>query len=208
MSSFREYLFSDYLEDGEQIVFVCHRHMIVLLKDFFRIFLIHFGLAAVLWYLFPQLLWISILWFAIGCIRFLLIIQDWYYDSWLVTSLGIVGVQWTGFFNRTSTRVEYPSIEGVSYTIKGFLPTVFNYGTETLAKLGGPSTVALKDAFNPKRIERNILKFQEQFMTTKNFKDQEVLKSLLSDLVAEHVKKHGLPLNNVQENKKNIIKKK
>ena len=208
MSSFREYLFSDYLEDEEEIVFVCHRHPIMLIKDFCRILVLHSVPAVALWYLFPQLFWISITWLVIGFLRFLIILQDWYYDAWLVTSLGIIGVQWTGFFNRTSTRVEYPSIEGVSYTIKGFLPTVLNYGTVTLAKLGGPSTVALKEAFNPKKIERNILKFQEQFMTTKNFKDQEVLKALLSDLVADHVKKHGLPPLVEQDPKKSTIKKK
>jgi len=208
MSSFREYLFSDYLEEGEQIVYVCHKHPIVLTKDFLRILIIHAGLAVLLWYFFPQLLWISIIWCVVGLIRALIILQDWYYDAWLVTNMGIIGVLWTGFFNRTSTRVEYASIEGVSYTIKGFFPTVFNYGMVTLAKLGGPSTVALKDAFNPKKIEKNILQFQEQYMTSKNFKDQEVLKSLLADIVADHVKKHGLPQDIVKQDQKTTVNKK
>ena len=63
----------------------------------------------------------------------------------------------------------------------------------TLAKLGGSTSVTLKDAYNPKKVERNLISFQEKFMTSKNFTDQEVLKQLLSDLVVEHVKKHGLP---------------
>lgn len=209
MSLLRNYLFSDYLEEGEQIVFVCHKHLIVLVKDFLAIFTIHLGLALFAWYFFPQLLWACLIWLGIGIVRFLLIVQDWYYDCWLITNMGIVGVLWTGFFNRTSTRVEYASIEGVSYTINGVLPTIFNYGTVTLAKLGGPSTVALKDAYNPKRIERNILQFQEEFLTTKNFKDQEFLKQLLTDLVVEHVKKNGLPVNvGKQDNQKPAVKKK
>jgi len=203
------YLFSDYLEEGEEIVYVCHKHIITLIVDFFRVFAVHLGLALLFWYFFPQLLWVAIIWLAIGIVRFLFVIQDWYYDCWLITSMGIVGVLWTGFFNRTSTRVEYASIEGVSYTIKGVLPTILNYGTVTLAKLGGPSTVALKDAYNPKKIEKNILQFQEEFLTTKNFKDQEFLKQLLSDLVLEHVKKNGLPANlQAQAKQKTAIKKK
>jgi hypothetical protein len=209
MSSFRNYLFSDYLEEGEEIVYVCHRHLIILVVDFFRVFTVHLGLALLFWYFFPQLLWVSIIWLGIGVVRFLFVLQDWFYDCWLVTNMGIVGVLWTGFFNRTSTRVEYASIEGVSYNIKGVLPTILNYGTVTLAKLGGPSTVSLKDANNPKKIERNILQFQEEFLTTKNFKDQEFLKQLLSDLVLEHVKKNGLPANlQAQAKQKTAIKKK
>ncbi|MBN1494217.1 hypothetical protein JW911_00590 [Candidatus Peregrinibacteria bacterium] len=208
MSSLRSYLFSDYLEENEQIMFVSHRHIIVLFRDFLRIFAVHFGIALFVWFLFPQILWICIAWCAIGFVRFLLVLQDWYYDAWLITNMGIVGVQWTGYFNRTSTRVEYASIEGVSYNIKGFLPTVLNYGNVTLAKLGGPSTVTLKDAYNPKKVEKNILQFQEEFLTTKNFKDQEVLKALLSDLVADHVKKHGLPQAMQEDITINTVKKK
>jgi len=209
MSSFRNYLFSDYLEDGEEIVYTCHRHLIILAADFVRVFALHLGLALLFLYFFPQLLWVSIIWLGIGVVRFLFVLQDWFYDCWLVTNMGIVGVLWAGFFDRTSTRVEYASIEGVSYTIKGVFPTILNYGTVTLAKLGGPSTVTLKDAHNPKKIERNILQFQEEFLTTKNFKDQEFLKQLLSDLVLEHVKKNGLPTNlQKQDNQRTAIKKK
>src|SRR4030065_1954627 len=124
MSSFREYMFSDYLEDDEEVLYVCHRHLIILVKDFIRVFLIHFGLAFLAWYAFPQMFWISVVWAAIGMVRLLLYLQDWYYDSWLVTNMGIIGVQWTGYFDRTSTRGEYVSIEGVNYKIKGFIATI------------------------------------------------------------------------------------
>jgi len=201
-------MFSDYLEDDEQIVFVCHRHIIILLKDFIRVFIIHFGLVFLAWWIFPQIFWICIVWAVIGLLRTLLLMQDWYYDSWLVTNMGIIGVQWTGYFDRTSTRVEYASIEGVNYNIKGFIATILNFGTVSLSKLGGPATVSLNDAYNPKRIEKNILQFQEQFMTSKNFKDQEVLKALLSDLVADHVKKHGLPQAMQEDIKSHTAKKK
>jgi len=107
--------------------------------------------------------------------------------------MGVVSIEWTGFFDRSSARVEYPSIDGVSYTVKGVLQTFFNYGDVKLTTFGGPSDLLIKDASNPKRVEKNVLKYQEKFMTVRNFQDQEVLKQLLSDLVVQHVKKHGLP---------------
>jgi hypothetical protein len=73
------------------------------------------------------------------------------------------------------------------------IPTIFNYGNVTLAKLGGPSEVTLKDAYKPKRVEKNVVSAQEKHMTSRNFQDQEVLKQLLSDIVVDHIKKKGLP---------------
>ncbi len=193
MSSLQQYLFSDYLEEDEEILFVAHRHFFVFMPDLFKIIVFHGLLPAGFWYLFPQLFGIYVVWGAIGFIRMLLVIQDWYYDSWLITNMGVVGVEWTGYFQRSSSRVEYQSIEGINCSINGVLQTIFNYGDITLSKLGGPTTVTLKEAYRPKRVEKNLVAFQEKFMTTKNFTDQEVLKQLLSDLVLEHIKKHGLP---------------
>src|SRR4030065_2941183 len=106
MSSFREYMFSDYLEDDEEVLYVCHRHLIILVKDFIRVFLIHFGLAFLAWYVFPQMFWISVVWAAIGLVRLLLYLQDWYYDSWLVTNMGILGVSLKGFFVQNTKKGE------------------------------------------------------------------------------------------------------
>ncbi len=200
----RNYMFDDYLDDNEDILFISHRHVIIMVRDFIRLVAFHAALPFAIWLFFPQLFWIYIGWGVIGFIRVLLLIQDWYYDCWLVTNFGVIGVEWTGYFERASDRVEYQSIEGVSYKIKGVIPTMFNYGNITLAKLGGPSTVTLKDCFNPKKTEKNIVKFQEKFLTKKNFADQEVLKMLLSDLVATHVKNHGIPTE--IQNEQNIEK--
>lgn len=189
----RRILYQDYLEDEEEIFFVGHRHVFIMIRDLGRLIVVHLALPFILWLFFPQMFWIYIGWAALGVVRILLVIQDWYYDCWLITNMGVVGVEWTGFFDRTSDRVEYQSIEGVSYKIKGVIPTIFNFGNITLAKLGGPTTVTLKSAYNPKRIEKNVVKFQDKFLTKKNFTDQEVLKQLLSDLVSTHVEKHGMP---------------
>lgn len=196
-----EYMFSDYLEDDEEILFIGHRHFFVMTRDLIRIIVTHAVIPLAAWLFFPQLIWVYAIWAALGVVRLLLLVQDWYYDCWLITDMAVVGVEWTGYFERASDRVEYQSIEGVSYKIKGVIPTMFNYGNITLAKLGGPTTVTLKDAYNPKRVEKHIVRFQDKFLTKKNFTDQEVLKKLLSDIVSSHVKEHGLPLHTIDENK-------
>ncbi|MFC1647642.1 hypothetical protein ACFL10_01455 [Patescibacteria group bacterium] len=206
--SIRKVLYQDYLEDEEEIFFVGHRHVFIMLRDFGRLITLHGALPFILWLFFPQMFWIYLGWAALGVIRLLLVIQDWYYDCWLITNMGIVGVEWTGYFDRTSDRVEYQSIEGVSYKIKGIIPTIFNFGNITLAKLGGPTTVTLKSACNPKRIEKNVVKYQDKFMTKKNFTDQEVLKQLISDMVSTHVQNHGMPKEAEDEGKLRKFSKK
>ncbi len=202
-----EYLFKDYLEDDEHILFVARRHPVIMFRDVLRIIFFHAFIPFLFWIMFPQLLFIYGVWGFIGIVRVFFVVQDWYYDVWLLTNMGIIGVEWSGFFDRSSSRIEYPSIEGVSYSLRGFWQTMLNYGEMTLAKFGGPSTITLKEAMNPKKCEKYVLKYQEKFMTSKNFQDQEVLKQLLSDLVVEHVKKHGLP-NKVEELPTDAVKKK
>lgn len=205
--SFNEYMYSDYLEDDEEILYVARRHPVVMLRDLLRIIFFHAFVPFLFWIMFPQLLIIYGVWVFIGLVRLFFLAQDWFYDVWLLTNMGIIGVEWLGFFDRSSNRIEYPSIEGVSYNLKGFWQTMLNFGDMTIAKFGGPSTISLKDAMNPKKCEKYVLKFQEKFMTSKNFQDQEVLKQLLSDLVVDHVKKHGLPHDKVLEPKKAVKKK-
>jgi hypothetical protein len=177
-------------------------------KEFLLLAFFHGLIPLVLWYLFHQLLFIYGIWGFIGLVRLFFLIQDWHYDVWLLTNMGIIGVEWLGFFDRTSSRIEYPSIEGVTYQLKGFWQTMLNYGDMTLAKFGGPSTITLKDAHKPKKMEKYVLMYQEKFVTSKNFQDQEVLKQLLADLVVDHVQKHGLPDSKNVQNPKEAVKKK
>lgn len=199
-----EYLFANYLEEGEKIVHVCHRHIFILIRDMWAVAFFHGLLPIFFWYFFPQFLFIYAIWVSVGLARAFFIFQDWYYDSWLLTNMGMISIEWTGYFDRTSARVEYPSIDGVSYSTKGVLQTFFNYGDVKLVTFGGPSDMLIKDAANPKRVEKKVLKYQEKFMTVKNFQDQEVLKQLLSDLVAQHVKKHGLPKNEEESSSESV----
>lgn len=203
--SAREYFYSDFLEEGEQIFFVTRRHFSVFLKDIFKIIFVHAVLSVGVWYVFPQLLTLSLIWLGLGAFRMIFVVQDWYFDAWLLTNMGIVEVIWTGYFDRSSSRIEYPSIEGVIYQIRGFWQTMLNFGDVTIAKFGGPSTMTMKDAANPKRVERNILQYQEKFMTRKSYQDQEILKAILADLVVSHVQQHGLP--DLVENQQEAVNK-
>jgi len=181
------YLFSGHLDDDEEILEIAHRHFFILFKASFKVFFFGIFLPICFFLLFPKMLLIWLIWVVIGCFGMLYHFVDWYFDAWLLTTTGVVDVEKNGLFSRNSTRVEYHMIEGVSYEIDGVLPTIFNYGDITIDKMGTSTSVILSDAANPKKIERKVMKYQEEFVSEKSVKDHNALKNMLADMIAYHV---------------------
>lgn len=181
-------MFASYLDDGEKIVYIAHKHPLVLKVNGAKTSFFGVVIPTILYFvLFQDYLTVFIVWWGVGLIGMFYHFIDWYFDAWLLTNLGIVDVEQNGFFDMTSTRIEYHMIEGISYTITGFWRTIFNFGDITVDKLGAKTSVVLKDAANPKRLERLVMKFQEKFVFEKSLKDHNKLKDMLSEMIAYHV---------------------
>ena len=187
----RDFFYRSYLGEGEKIVFVIHRHLFMQTKDFLKI--IFFGLLvpAFAWILFPAITLFAVIWLAIGFVRFFYEFFDWYYDVWLVTTVSIIEIMWQGFFNKSSSRIEYHIIQGIGYDVNGFMQTLFNYGTITLEKFAGAAS-AFQGAINPKRKAEMLTGAQEKFVTNKSFRDHRALQGVLTDLLQRHIVEHGV----------------
>ncbi len=191
MKKIRDFLFKNYLGDGEKISFVIHRHLFMQLGDFAKI--TFFGLIVplfVMW-LFPKTIVITGVWFLVGVVRFIYEFFDWYYDAWLVTDVSIIAITWQGFFEKSSARIEYHIIQGIGYEVKGIVRTIFNYGDITLEKFTGNASV-FNGAVRPKKKVEQLGAAQEQFVKHKNFRDHHALQSLLTDLMHQHVVEYGI----------------
>lgn len=188
----RDFLFKSYLGDGEQIVFVVHRHVFLESKSFFKIFFFGIFIPAFGWWLFPQVKIFAAVWLGFGALRFIYEFFDWYYDVWVVTNVSIIEIMWRGFFDKSSTRIEYHIIQGIGYEVKGLMPTLFNYGTITLDKFTGTQSI-FDGAVNPKKKAEMLTRAQEQFVTNKSFRDHRALQGILTDLLQRHVVEHGIP---------------
>ncbi len=181
------FFFSRYLDEGEFILDVAHRHLLVLKVDSAKVSFFGLLIPLFLYWVFPAagLLWI--LWMVIGVFALFDKYVSWYFDAWILTNVGIIDLDRDGFFDFTSTRLDYHLIEGVSYTVKGILQTIFNYGDMTVDKLGTKTSVILKDAANPKALERKMIAYQEKYVNSKSIRDHEALKGMLSEMIAYHV---------------------
>ena len=185
-----EIFFAPYLEQGEKVTHVFHRHPFIMIRDLCRITIFSLGIPLFLYYLFPQFFLFFSIFIFIGVVRILYVIFNWYHDALLTTSVSLIAVQWNGFFDRTSSRLEYQNIDGTSCEIRGFRRTIFNYGIVTIA---GSTTIVLKDAMNPKRVEKKVMEEQEKFMHHMHASDSNAMKALLTDVVRAHVQTKGSP---------------
>lgn len=181
-----KHLFKFYLEPGEKLVAVFHRHPFVVFPELLNILIFGLVLPVFLWFLFPEFGFFWAIWGFISLLRVVNVFMIWYHDSLLITSISLVDVYWNSLFDRSSTRVEYPTIEAITCEIRGFIPTIFNYGTITVQKTGSGVPIVLKDAMNPRRAEREIMAYQAKFVSSQSFRDAESLKNIITSMVRQH----------------------
>lgn len=184
---FGEKMFEYYLEEGEKVIAVCHRNPIVYVGDLLRIILIGLGIPAFLYYVFPEVSLAWIIWGFAGVLKILYSLLVWYYDALLITDTSIIDIEWNGFFDRTSSRMEYQMVEGVTTELKGFLQVVFNFGNIKVTGSGGGSYISLNDAMNPRQIETMIMTHQEKYVSQKNLNDANNIKDLLATMIKKHI---------------------
>lgn len=187
----RDYFFGKYLEKGERIVAVFHRHPFVMGPELLAILAVGFIIPAFLWYLFPEFAALFVLWMLVSCVRLVRAVLIWYHDALLLTNVSMIDTHWHGFFDRTSTRLEYNMIEGTSIEVRGFRRMLFNYGKISVQRGGGTNPMVLEDVINPRQAETRIMEFQQKYMTHRNIKDSDTLKQILSTMVQKHAKEAG-----------------
>jgi len=183
-------IFNKHLEKGEKILYAVHRHWVGMLKTSLEIGFFGFVLPWALYMIgFNSTLffWIAVIWSVLAYVKFLYVLIDWYSDTWLITNMSVITIQWKGVFNNTSSRLGYEDIEGAAYEIKGFWSTILRFGTITIKMMSG-NIYHLKNISHPARAEHSIAEFQKKYLNERNMKDTDSLKTLLSNMVAHENK--------------------
>jgi len=189
-------LFNSFLDEGEVIMDIVHRSLIVFYNDSAKVLFFGIFLPILGYWIFPSLALGFIIWGLVGLFGMVYHFIDYYYDVWILTNVGVIDIDRKGIFDITTTRIEYHMIEGTSYNIKGFVQTMFQFGDITIDKLGAQTSVVLKDAINPRQLERKVMQYQDQFISQKSFRDHNALKDMLSNMIAYHVQSGKVDQNN------------
>ena len=118
MNQFDTMYFGKYLGEGDELLFVCHRHPILIVDTI--ILWCFFGVLLPIFFYLQNTFAIADL-IPLGYFDiFLLLIYfslvyhvfDWYNDVWVITNRGIIDIQWR-YFTGDVKYIEYESIHGI-----------------------------------------------------------------------------------------------
>ncbi len=184
------FLFGRHLEAGEEILYIVHRHWILLAGRFFEWLFYGLFMPWGLYFLFlrtPAFLWVAVLWTLLALIRFFYSFADWYANVWLVTNMSILQIQWHGIFSNTSSRIGFEDVEGVVYEVHGFWPTMLRYGHITLKVMSG-NNIQMNTAANPKKAELELARLQSNYLHHRESHQAGHLKNMLSEMVGHYMR--------------------
>ncbi len=189
------WFFQRHLDEDEKISAIVHVHWL-------------WGVGALFWptvavvldglfyYMLHTRTWSLTVFGVLGCVAVLWWVRsffDYFLDAWIITNEGVIDVDWHGFFHRESSRILYSDIQGVSYEIKGIIPTLLRVGTIEVEKISTGGKITLEHVLRPKRIETVILRNMEAYLHKKNLRDSSQVQELLATLVAEQINLRTMP---------------
>ncbi|MCF7836951.1 hypothetical protein K9N08_01485 [Candidatus Gracilibacteria bacterium] len=132
-------------------------------------------------------LWIFGAWFALGFFRFIHEVMDWYFDALLVTNFGVIDLDWRSIFDKSSQRIDFDTLTGVSFEKRGILSNIFNFGNFTIQSFGGDN-LNLPIAVSPQHAEREVMEAKEKYTHERGMEDEKVLKEVLAGMVQRQVR--------------------
>ncbi len=191
-------LFAQYLDKDEKIVYVAHKHPVLLIKDFL---LFSFWGLFIPWFVYasnPIYIWLAATILFIAWIKFLYVFVIWFFDCWIITNRSIIDVVWKSMFDRKSIRYDFANFEGITTEVTGFFHTIIRMGDVMLIRFIDTNQVKLSNAAFPSLIETKVLKakaeFQKDMHQQKN-NNQKFISDMISDMVSEYAGKRGIVLD-------------
>ena len=87
---------------------------------------------------------------------------DFYFDVHIVTDTRIVDIDQNRLFHRQIDELSLEDVEDVSVILKGFLGTVFSYGSVEIQTAGSKPNFIFDDVPNPREVSQLILDLADQ----------------------------------------------
>lgn len=96
---------------------------------------------------------------------------DYYFDILIITDSRLVNIEQNGLFNRQISQVDLLRVQDVSTSVKGIIPTMFNYGSVVVQTAGesnsthpGSSDFTMLSLPNPQHIAQTILRLNQELI--------------------------------------------
>lgn len=158
----------------EHIEYLLRRDVVTLLPSLFLLLLligVGLGVARLLQILWPQF-FSSPIGFPIivlaGSVYFLSLLLfvftqfiNYWLDMWIITNDRIVNIEQMGLFARRISELDLHRVQDVTSEVKGFFPTLFNFGTVYIQTAGTIERFVFEQIPNPHEIRKAILDLAE-----------------------------------------------
>jgi hypothetical protein len=170
---------------GEEIVMVVRRHWFNILQNLLSVLIMAGFLVASFFYLpllFPTLsrstanglflfgetVFAMVIW-----IVFFLVLVDYYFDVWIVTTRRIINVEQKGLFSREVSELKLEKIQDISTEVLGVIPTFLNYGDVYIQTAAEQERFLFRRVPDPYRIKDIIMGLQKkhEHEATEEFKE-------------------------------------
>jgi len=119
------------IEEDEEIIEELRRHPIVLFSPFSKVF-VGFLVVVIIFLVSGASSFFSLaffIWLIFGGLYFFYYYYVWRKDAYIITEEKIVIREQRGFFSKSISEAAFSDIVDVTHEIKGFIPTLFNFGT-------------------------------------------------------------------------------
>lgn len=174
---------------NEKTILFFRRHWIVFIKKFFLVILMAV-VPLVFYFIFQDfaldawrnklgriflVLGVSAYYLFVWLFLFIVFV-DYYLDTWFITNRRIIDVEQHGLFGRTIAELKMYRVQDVTSEIKGFIPTMFNFGTVYVQTAGEEQRFVFENIPNPYGASKIILELAEK----SNLKRKEENKSTIA----------------------------
>lgn len=197
ISKLDKILLSKYLEEGEHVRYVIHKHLISFLAYLLLYLILFIWIPSFFAWLYPaSAIYVSI-WILVFIVFGVYKFFNWYLDVIILAEDSLILIEWNWFFDISSVHMEYEGVESVKYVRKGVLSSILNFGDISLEKTSWE--IEFCNVVNPKKAEIEILKAkehepsgdesEEKFEESWWKQDKEKIKNLLKSLIEEELEK-------------------
>lgn len=174
-------------EDEKDVVLFVRRHWVAFLGQFLLSFVILMIPAIILIYFFSSglnekifkgfgynitVLFLSVYYLIAVTFAFVAWIS-FYYDIYIVTRLEIIEITQEGFFGRKTSQLSMLRVQDISCSVKGILPTFFNYGDVLVETASEQKEVFLLSSVpNPQEICSKIMNLHDEILEREGRQEQ------------------------------------
>ena len=156
--------------DDENVFMVAHRNWFHIAQQYFMLVgigVLFFVATILLPMLFPsivggqlgQILKLAETFFAlVFWVYGFLIWIDYYYDLWIITDKRLINIEQDGLFSRRTSELDYSKVQDITVDIKGFFPTMLNYGDVQVQTAGEDENFLFRTISNPLAVKTLIMK--------------------------------------------------